>query len=248
MEQIRAAHGDKPVSLLDRRGVKAQLAKLSEKPGAANNFLRYLRLLMGFAIEEGLRADDPTARVKRLKVPGDGFRSWSEGEITAFENRHPIGSKARLAFSLLLFTAQRRGDAIRLGRGDILGGRICLKQNKTGARLEIPIHPELATVLRDAPVGPATFLITEYGEAFTPAGFGNRFRDRCKEAGLPTGMNAHGLRKAAARRLAEAGCTTREIMSITGHKTLGEIERYTRAVSQESLATGAMAKLAGRTF
>lgn len=248
IEQIRVAHGEKPVSLLDRRGVKAQMAKLADKPGAANNFLRHLRLLMSFAIEEEIRSDDPTARIKPLKVPGDGFRTWTEEEIAAFEERHEVGTKARLAFALLLFTAQRRGDVIRLGRGDIIGGRICLTQNKTGARLEIPIHPELATVLRDAPVGPPTFLITGYGKPFTPAGFGNWFRDRAAEAGLPLGCNAHGLRKAAARRLAEAGCTTREIMSITGHKTLREIERYTRAVSQESLAVGAMAKLTGKAI
>ena len=248
IEKIREAHGDKPVSVLDRRGVKAQMAKLADKPGAANNFLRYLRLLMGFAIEEGMRADDPTARVKRLKVPGDGFRSWSEEEIKAFKDRHEIGTKARLALALLLFTAQRRCDVIRLGRKDIIGGRICLTQNKTGARLEIPVHPELEVILRDAPVGPATFLITGHGKSFTAAGFGNWFRDRAVEASLPLGCNAHGLRKAAARRLAEAGCTTREIMSITGHKTLGEIERYTRAVSQENLAAGAMAKLTGKAL
>jgi integrase len=248
IEQIRAAHGDKPVALLDRRGVKAQLAKLSDKPGAANNFLRHIRMLMAFAVEEGMRADNPAARIGRLKVPGDGFASWGEDEIAQFEAHHPIGSKARLAFGLLLFTAQRRGDVIRLGRGDVIGGRIRLRQSKTGAQLEIPIHPDLADILRTAPVGPATFLVTEAGAPFTSAGFGNWFRDRCDQAGVPFGYSAHGLRKAAARRLAEAGCSTLEIMSITGHKTLREVERYTRSVSQETMATGAMAKLTGRTF
>ena len=43
-------------------------------------------------------------------------------------------------------------------------------------------------------IGVKTFLVTEYGKPFTPAGFGNWFRQRCDEAGLPQ-CSAHGLRK-----------------------------------------------------
>jgi integrase len=53
----------------------------------------------------------------------------------------------------------------------------------------------------------------------------------------------HGLRKAAARRLAEAGCTEKEIAAVTGHTTLKEVARYTRAADQKLLAAGAVAKL-----
>jgi integrase len=69
-----------------------------------------------------------------------------------------------------------------------------------------------------------TFLTTRYGRAFTAAGFGNAFREWCNSAGLP-GRSAHGLRKATARRLAEAGCSASQIGSITGHKTLKEVSR-----------------------
>ena len=53
----------------------------------------------------------------------------------------------------------------------------------------------------------------------------------------------HGLRKAAARRLAEAGCTDRQIMSITGHKIAQEVGRYTRSAEQMKLAEQAMGLL-----
>jgi integrase len=56
----------------------------------------------------------------------------------------------------------------------------------------------------------------------------------------------HGLRKVAATRLAEAGCTAHEIASITGHSSLKEIEPYTRAADQKRLAKAAMKKV-GRT-
>ena len=55
--------------------------------------------------------------------------------------------------------------------------------------------------------------------------------------------SAHGLRKAAARRLAEAGCSEHEIAAITGHASLAELRVYTRAVNQKRLAVAAMAKV-----
>lgn len=244
IEKIRIKHGHKPIGDLDRKGVMILLAEKAATPGAANKLLRTLRMLMGFAISEELRKDDPTAKIKRFKVPGDGFPCWGEREIMMFEKKHQPGTRAHLAFSLLLFTAQRRGDVIRLGRSDIRRNRICLTQSKTGIWLEIPVHEELAAILRAAPVGPETFLTTAKGEAFTPAGFGNWFGDCCRAAGLPVGFNAHGLRKAACRRLAEAGCSPHEIMAISGHKTLAEVERYTRSASQPRLAAEAMRKVA----
>jgi integrase len=91
------------------------------------------------------------------------------------------------------------------------------------------------------PADHLTLLTTQTGKPFSAAGFGNWFRDRCNEAGLPH-CSAHGLRKAAARRLAEAGCTTHEIAAITGHASLREVQRYTKAADQARLAQAAMAR------
>jgi integrase len=89
-----------------------------------------------------------------------------------------------------------------------------------------------------------TFLLTEYGHPFSAAGFGNWFRTQCDLAGLPH-CTAHGLRKAAARRMAEAGCTNQQIKSITGHKTDKEVARYTAAADQIRLSDQAIEALAG---
>jgi integrase len=86
-----------------------------------------------------------------------------------------------------------------------------------------------------------TFLVTEIGKSFTAAGLGNWFREQCDMANLRH-RSAHGLRKAAARRLAEAGCTEHEIAAITGHAHLREISRYTKAADQKRLAVAAMEK------
>jgi integrase len=115
-------------------------------------------------------------------------------------------------------------------------------QDKTGAFLKVPMHPKLVAAINIMPRTNFTFLLTESGSPFSAAGFGNWFRDRCNEAGLEH-CSAHGLRKACATRLANAGCTPEQIKSITGHKTLSEVARYTKAADQERNAKQAMTNL-----
>lgn len=118
-----------------------------------------------------------------------------------------------------------------------------VKQQKTGTRLEISLHPALQASLAARTSNHLTFVTTPTGEPYTAAGFGNWFSAAARKAGLPAGVSAHGLRKAAARRLAEAGCSASQIAAVTGHKTLKEVERYTRAADQRFMAGQAMAKL-----
>ena len=108
--------------------------------------------------------------------------------------------------------------------------------------MEIPIIPELQQILDESPTGDLTFLVTAFNRPFTSNGFGNRFRKWCDDAGLKN-CSVHGLRKAAAARLAELGCTEQEIMAITGHRTSKEVTRYTRAASQKTRAESALRRL-----
>lgn len=110
--------------------------------------------------------------------------------------------------------------------------------------MALPVIPEMQRIIDAMPDTGETWPMTQFGKPFTSNGFGNWFHDRCVEAGVPGG--AHGLRKAAASRLAEMGCTDREIMAITGHKTTKEIDRYTKAARQKVLAAKAMEKMTGR--
>lgn len=208
--------------------------------GAANNYLKSLRTLMTFAVERGWRRDDPTTAVRRVKTNPGGYRAWSEADITLFKARWPSGSKPRLALALLLYTAQRRSDVIGMGRQHIRDGRIHLRQQKTGTALAIPIHADLVREIEQLPRDQLTFLQTQSGSPFTAAGFTNWFVDRARMAGLPPRSSPHGLRKAAARRLAEAGCTAHEIMAITGHKSLNQVAPYTATADQERLADTAI--------
>ena len=102
------------------------------------------------------------------------------------------------------------------------------------------MHPDLQRIIDATPSSNLTFLVTSHGQPFTNAGFGNWLREACKEAGLPKRCAAHGLRKAACRRGAEAGWTVHQIADLLWPKTLKEVERYTKAVDQKRLAESTM--------
>jgi site-specific recombinase XerD len=122
LERFRVDHGDKPVHRLERRHIRDLMAAKANTPSAANNLLSMIRILMRFAIEEGWRKDDPTLGVKLLRIKSEGFHCWTDDELETFERRWPIGTRERLAFALLLYSFQRRGDVIRLGRQHVQNG------------------------------------------------------------------------------------------------------------------------------
>jgi integrase len=238
IERFRSEHGDKPVARLERKHINDILGAKSKTPQAANNLLKVLRLLLNYAITIGMVARNPALGVKGYPTRGEGFHTWSEAEVAQFEATYPIGSKERLAFALTVFTGQRISDVVKMGWQHVKDGWIAVRQEKTDAALMIPVHPELMRILVALPRNNLTFLVTDRGATFTAAGFSNWFGKRCRNAGLVG--TAHGLRKTAATRLANAGCSTDQIKAITGHRTTKEVERYTRAADQTRLAAAAL--------
>jgi integrase len=164
--------------------------------------------------------------------PEGEWHTWTDEEIAAYEARWPIGSAARTAFAVLPFTGQRMADVSRMAWSDVGEGAIRVVQGKT--KLSVPLHPDLAEVLAAWPRAHERILTTAFGKPFTPKGFGNWMADKIGQSRVPDRCVTHGLRKAAARRLAEAGCSANEIAAITGHATLTEISRYTKAAEQSA--------------
>jgi integrase len=239
LEAFRREHGKKPVARLEHQHIASMIAAKANTPFAANQLLKVLRLLLAHAVDLRMIGVNPAHGVKRLKTSGDGWHTWTEDEATQYVERHPADSKAHLAMMLMLCTGQRRQDVIRMGWQHVRNGKIAVRQEKTNTPLLIPIALELQQALDLVPRTNMTFLLTKFGKPFTDAGFGNWMRDRCDEAGLPQ-CSSHGLRKLAATRLANAGCSEREIMAVTGHKSVSEVSRYTKARDQERLAEQAM--------
>jgi integrase/recombinase XerD len=248
LDAICEKHADKPVALLTPRHIRMLRDERADQPGAANQRLKALKALFAWGCEEKpeIVLLNPTWGVRKIKYATEGHHSWTAEEIKQYRERHPIGSKARIALDLLLYTGGRREDAVGLGPQHVRDARIRFTQAKNEhlnpVVVDIPLHPELAATIAATRSGHLTFLITAYGKPYTPAGFGNAMRDWCDQANLRH-CSAHGLRKACATALAEAGATAHEIASVTGHQSLEEVERYTRAARKKKLADAAIAKL-----
>lgn len=240
LDRFVAEHGARNARQMTSRHVEAIIARLGDKDGAAHYLLKRLRTVMRFAVKERLIPSDPTTGVALSKI-GE-IHTWTDAELAVYEERWPIGTKQRLAYSLLLYTGQRNSDACRLTWPGPDGFRVT--QQKTGVKLVIPVHPGLGLVLAGTARQHMVVMVTDYGKPFSVKGFGNMVNEAIRKAGLPERCVAHGLRKAAARRLAEAGATEKQIAAITGHTTLAEVERYTRAADQGKLARAAMEKQA----
>ena len=246
LDAISAEHGTKPIERMEPKNVEKLMQEKVAKPAAANKRLKALKALFRWAIRVRLVTHDPTVGVEKVAYQTRGHPAWSMEDVAAYRAKHPVGTQARLAMELMLYTACRREDAVKLGPQHIKSGRVRFTQAKNEARnpsvVDIPHDKELAKVIDATNSGPFTFLINKYNRPFTVAGFGNRFKAWCREAGLPH-LSAHGLRKARATQLAEAGCSAHEIMAITGHRSLSEVQRYTQAVQRKKLADEALAKL-----
>lgn len=241
--------GDHPFAFLMPRHLRNWRDEMMDRPEAANGMLKAVRQLYKFAVRYDHHDRNPAAEVEYLSSKNpEGFHSWSLEEIGAFERKHPIGTTARLALALALYTGQRRSDLVQFGRQHVRDGWLIFTQHKNRntnpVRMEIPVIPDLQRTIDVSETGNLTFLVTAFGRPVTSNGFGNRFRKWCNGAGLSQ-CSVHGLRKAAAARLAELGCTEQEIMAITGHLTSKEVMRYTRAARQKTRAESALRRISG---
>jgi integrase len=233
---------DFPLSRMTADAVDVLRDRKILAPESANARLKAMRQVFKFGVKKKLAPSNPAREVEYFKSGSAGFRTWTPEEVQQFEERHPVGSKARLALALMLFTGQRRSDIIRFGKQHAKGGKLTFTQhkgrNRKPKRLTLPILPALQRIIDGTTCGDLTFLVNDWGRPFTDAGFGNWFRDRCVEAGVPG--RAHGLRKAGATIAANNGATSLQLMAIFGWDTLKEAERYTRGADQLRLAEAAM--------
>lgn len=244
LERFRSKYGKRRVATITARNVNRLMEQMADTPAAANNLLKRLRTLFDYAILLGMRKDNPAKAVRSVKSKGDGFHEWTEAEIAKFKKKHALGTKARLALEIFLCTAQRRSDAATMGEDPQKPGYVQVRQLKTGTLLSIRIHRDLAAAVAACGERGSIFLVSERGTPYTKESLGNWFKRQCVDAGLPQ-CSAHGLRKAASRRMAELGLSNQLIKSITGHTTDSEISRYTKNADQALRADKAMERMEG---
>lgn len=230
---------------IDDKAIRVLRDRKKSTPDAANGRVRGFRQVFAWAItaNEGGVTTNPALAVPYLPRHSQGFHTWTVEEIAKYEDRHPAGSRAWLAITILRCTGVRRSDAVALGWQMIRDGFLHFTEAKGRDRNPkdrvIPILPELQAVLERTPRRNMTFLVTSFGKPFTANGFGNWFKRRCREAGLPH-CSAHGLRKAGAVIAAENGASDRQLMAIFGWRTERQANTYTRKASVQKMAADAM--------
>ena len=198
-----------------------------------------LHKVLKWALDREWIETNPASGIGRYKI-GEHL-PWTDAEIEAFrENAKP---EMLWAVELALYTGQRLGDCIAMRWDKMVDGGIEVVQEKGGEHLWIQLHPHLSEVLADIPKKSLTILHNTWGRPWSKKGFDNAISREKKRLGIRKVF--HGLRKTAAVNLAEAGCTDRQIMSITGHQTAQQVDHYVKAASQKTRAKAAIEKLKG---
>lgn len=232
--------GDAPAHDVIPSDVERMLDLMGDRPGAANAALRVLGALYAWGrkrshVGSGSR---PTEGVKEIKA-GEHM-PWPDNVLQDALNAKD--ARLRLATHLLLYTGQRIGDVMAMRWGDIKGGVIHVRQQKTGKELDIPLHTALAEELARTPRKGMTIITNRLGQAMTD----QTIRRYVKAHGQKYGLDIvpHGLRKNAVIALLEAGCSVAETAAITG-QTYGMVERYARKINQARMAGAAILKWQG---
>lgn len=253
LERFRDDHGHRPVASMKSHHMDLILAKMADRPAAAYNLRKRLIPVFRLAVKLGWLAVNPAELADQVPYQTTGHRTWTEDDIAAFYRVHAPGTIPHTAMTLMLWTGAARADVVKLGWFSIKqtpeGEQIHYTRQKTGRMknpvpIRILIAPELRAVLDTLPRETGTFLQTREGAQRSAKALTGDMRRWCDAAGLPE-CNNHGLRKAIARRLAEAGATAHMIGAVTGHKTLSEVQRYTEESDRSRLAAGGINLIAG---
>ena len=235
--------GITPLSAITPKAIRAGLERRAHTPGQAQHFLNAMRALFRWAVKVQLVKADPTTGIEAPTRRRDaGIRPWTEDDVVVYEKRWPIGTRQRVWLDIILYTGLRRGDPVRLGRQHVRDGIATIKTEKTGITVTIPILSVLAETLAAGPCGDLSFIAGARGQPMAKSSFSNEFAIACRAAGVPG--SAHGVRKIAATRAANAGATVAELEAIFGWSGGKMAALYTRAADRQRLAKRAIHKLA----
>lgn len=193
-----------------------------------------LAAFFAFALEEGYRDDDPTARLPKVRSPRGTPRPFTRQQI---ERMLTSGAYSRTRAMILLgyyqgfrvsSIARVHGHDIDLASGTI---RTIAKGSKC---LTFPLHPIIAELARTMPTDgywfPARGGRTGH---IRPGSVSDAVRDAKERAGiLDPKLTAHSLRHAFGTDLVDAGVDIRVIADLMGHESVATTQIYTGVSAQ----------------
>lgn len=243
LDRLLVAYSDAPLVELTPEDIQRRVIDANaDTPAAADMMLTILRVLYAFARKRQRGLEDWTAGLEAY-----GHRSerqpWPANVL--HDALRSDDEQFRMAVTLALYTGQRPGDVCAMTWNVAQGGKIRVRQQKTGTPLEIEMHPALAKVLGMAERSTRHLFIlsNRRGDPLTAGTFLKWCWEFSQSYGLKLGP--HGLRKNATEQLFEAGCTSAEVAAVTGHKSLSMLELYGKRRSQPKLARMGVGKWAG---
>jgi len=232
--------------------------------GAATRCVGLLGRIFSYAIERGLRPDNPVSRVRvfatqhrtRRLAPSE-YAQLSAGIATAVQEGAwpPALAVARL----LAVTGWRAGEALKLTWAEIDFERrtAMLRDTKTGASMR-PLSESALAILRG--MQPHAGLARDDGLVFPAPRAKGRidgfawFWKRIREAsGLPADVSPHVLRHSFASVAADLGLSDSTIGALIGHKQQTMTSRYVHRADSvllaaaDSVATSIVAMMNGET-
>lgn len=242
LESVCANGADLSFRDLDSSDISAGLMRREATPRMAATYVSVMRALFSFAKDSGLVKENPVHDdIKARQHQTEGYHTWTVEEVERYQARHPVGTQARLALDILLYTGLRRADAIILGRQHVRDGVISIRAGKNGAEIVIPLLEPLRASIEATETGALIYLKNSRGEPWKHNSFGYWFADRCDEANVPG--RAHGLRKAGATIAANNGATSFQLTAMFGWSSTKMAEVYTRKADRVRLAEQAANKL-----
>src|SRR5262249_5875067 len=152
------------LSRMTAKAVRVLRNRKAEFPEAANVRIKAIRRLFAWALENEVAnvTSNPARDVSYIRNASQGHHTWSVAEVEQYERCHPVGTKARLALALLLYTGTRRSDVVLLGRQHVRGGWITFTAQKNLRRkpitIELPMLPVLQSIIDASPTGDLTYL------------------------------------------------------------------------------------------
>lgn len=243
MDRIGEFYAEVPIADVRRRTVLATRDTYADTVGVANQMVTMWGVLLRFALDREYVQINVARDIPRLK--GGAWEPWTDEQIAYALDALP--EYLRRAVVVALYTGQRAGDVVAMKWSDYDGQAIRVKQEKTGADLWVPCHADLRAELEAWRRGPrnTTHLVTmASGQPWRETEhFTHTMSRTLRNMDGTKGCVFHGLRKTAAVRLAEAGCTAHEIMAVTGHRTYAMVQHYTERADQRRRAEAAVTKL-----
>ena len=259
LEKLAEEKGHVDIEDIDKGVIQASVNARADKPLMAGAWLYAVKAMFEWATREYVAdpatgelklilADNPCDGVRLPKAPRPadpdeetGHPEFSDNDLDAFEKAYALGTLERRVYEVIFCSGLRVGDAARFGRQHVMkDGSVRLKTEKTGAVAEFDIVDRLRHALAAGPhppVGVTNFLVTKRGKRWDKNYLGSWFGERCRAIGLD--RSAHGLRKSAARIVAEAGGSEQMLMAQFTWSSPAMAHHYVRAARRKKLTRDA---------